>query len=135
MMKKNLKIYGYIIGSRGHSIVFITHNRCLSSNMVNHGEVTGITLRKTMSTLLCFLLERKDEYITEDVEILKSVWESNDLRASSQRLWQVMNSIESKFRDVGLTETVFTRVRGKGYAVNSKIITPLFIECKDEYFL
>lgn len=83
-----------------------------------------IQLRVTMGNLLHYFLLSSVAGFVSDEELMTEVWEKNDLRASSHRLWQVTRDLSFKLAEAGLKDPLYVRNRKrKGYTINSEIIT------------
>lgn len=117
----NLKPYGYRFSS---NIIYL----CDENILINYSKNSfiRIQLRKTMGNLLSFFLESSDGDFISDDEIMKRVWEDNELRASTHRLWQVMKNLRYKLIDVGMTEVFFSRTGRNGFVVNLSGVTKLY---------
>ncbi len=83
------------------------------------GNRKNIRLRKTMACLIEYLFEHGLERMVSDEELMVHVWEKNDLRPSSQRLWQVMQNLRRILKDIGIEQDIILRVKTQGYYINS----------------
>jgi DNA-binding winged helix-turn-helix (wHTH) protein len=73
--------------------------------------------------LLYFLLNSRSGFVSDE-ELMTEVWEKNELRASSHRLWQVTRDLSFKLTEAGLREELYTRNRKrKGYTINNDIVS------------
>ncbi|ELW9545335.1 CadC family transcriptional regulator [Klebsiella aerogenes] len=86
----------------------------------------NIRLRKTMACLIEYLFEHGRERIVSDEELMVHVWEANNLRPSSQRLWQVMQNLRRILKDIGIANDVILRVKSQGYSINSCYVTGIY---------
>ena len=75
------------------------------------GNRKNIRLRKTMACLIEYLFEHGLERMVSDEELMVHVWEKNDLRPSSQRLWQVMQNLRRILKDIGIEQEIILRVK------------------------
>lgn len=119
----DLKPYGYSFAS---NIIYLCDEQLLINYSRN--SLIRIPLRKTMGNLLTFFLESSDGDFISDDEIMMRVWEDNELRASTHRLWQVIKNLRYKLTDVGMTEVFFTRTGRNGFVVNLSEVTKLYHE-------
>lgn len=90
------------------------------------GVRKNIRLRKTMACLVEYLFEHGRERIVSDEELMIHVWEKNDLRPSSQRLWQVMQNLRRILEDIGIEKDIIFRVKSRGYYINSYYVTGVY---------
>lgn len=96
-----------------------------SGNLIYFGSVS---LSDTPTRLLVFLLKRaRYAYIAKE-DILRDVWENNDLTSSTQRLWKTIKELRLKLEAIGLANDFIVNVKGSGYALNFQSLTPLFYE-------
>lgn len=123
----DLKPYGYLFSS---NIIYLCDENILIN--YNKNSLIRIHLRKTMGNLLSFFLESSDGDFISDDEIMRRVWEDNELRASTHRLWQVMKNLRYKLIDVGMTEVIFSRTGRNGFVVNLSGVTTLYYESNIE---
>lgn len=117
----DLKPYGYSFSS---SIIYLCDEKLLINYSKNF--LVRIQLRKTMGNLLTFFLESSDGNFISDDEIMRRVWEDNELRASTHRLWQVMKNLRYKLIDAGMTDVFFSRTGRNGFVVNLSEVTTLY---------
>ncbi|WP_163313797.1 winged helix-turn-helix domain-containing protein [Klebsiella aerogenes] len=90
------------------------------------GNRKNIRLRKTMACLIEYLFEHGLERMVSDEELMVHVWEKNDLRPSSQRLWQVMQNLRRILKDIGIEQNIILRVKTQGYYINSHYVTSVY---------
>lgn len=90
------------------------------------GNRKNIRLRKTMACLIEYLFEHGLERMVSDEELMVHVWEKNDLRPSSQRLWQVMQNLRRILKDIGIEQEIILRVKTQGYYINSHYVTSVY---------
>ncbi|MBZ4206751.1 MULTISPECIES: winged helix-turn-helix domain-containing protein [Klebsiella] len=98
------------------------------------GNRKNIRLRKTMACLIEYLFEHGLERMVSDEELMVHVWEKNDLRPSSQRLWQVMQNLRRLLKDVGIEQEIILRVKTQGYYINSHYVTTVYSVKSDKPF-
>lgn len=82
-----------------------------------------------MANLLSYLLNNSGRKYILDDEIMSNVWESNNLQASSHRLWQVARDLKFKLREIGLETELFSRAERRGFSVNQDLVMPIY--CQD----
>lgn len=124
MDDKNLELYGYGIGN---VFLYYIATSCFCKNAECSGEqYPHVKLRRTMSNLFIYLLENADKKIISDSELLEFVWDKNGLKGSQHRLWQVMDGLKKKLKNIGISEGFIYRVNNNGYMVNKNIIFPLY---------
>lgn len=87
----------------------------------------GIFLNSTMLRLFIYLLiNAQTQHVSRD-ELLSTVWEQNDLSASTQRLCKVISNLNKKLSILGLPENAIVNVKGCGYIIRLDNIQPLYI--------
>lgn len=119
-----MKRLGYIIGSESEGVFFMKEQSLLIPlNIVSK----PVRLRRTMFHLLDFVLEKANADLIADDEIMRNVWEGYGLKASTPRLWQVMNELKKKLTSLGVEQDFITRVEGKGYIANRAKLEPVYI--------
>lgn len=126
---EDIKLYGFVIDKdiqldiANKRLIRITTET--PGNLIYFGSVS---LSETMTRLLVFLLKNSNENEISKEDILVSVWETNNLTSSTQRLWQTIKELRVKLEAIGLSDDFIVSVKGCGYALNSDRITPLFYE-------
>lgn len=118
---RTLKPFGYKLGN---DVYFFVDEMILIN--ANKDHVSRLKLRATMSCLLNFLLEHYQDNLITDDQIMINVWEANDLRASTHRLWQVIRGLKLKLREIGITEDIFCRVSRSGFVVSNCKVVPIY---------
>ncbi|MBB1199395.1 helix-turn-helix domain-containing protein [Enterobacteriaceae bacterium 89] len=123
----NYQLYGYLIGREFH---FDIENKCfyrLSSNGSERNLIFGATFfNDTMLNLFLYLLNNaRNQPVTKE-ELLRSIWEANDLSPSTQRLWQVFTGLNKKIQMLGLPEGFIHYSRSQGYLIEYQDIIPLY---------
>jgi len=119
----NVKCCGYALGE--NVLFYFKDNVLINFSKSKFGRVQ---IRATMANLLSYLLVNSAKNYIADDEIMSEVWEQNNLRASSQRLWQVSRDLKFKLHEIGLEAELFTRVERKGFAVNTSLVVPIYCE-------
>lgn len=117
----SLKPYGFRLSE---TVIYLSAERLLIN--YNKESLVRIQLRQTMANLLLFLLNNADEKFISDDELMKKVWEENELRASTHRLWQVTRDLRHKLHEVGLENELFSRTGRKGFVVSLDGVSPFF---------
>lgn len=118
-------IFGYLISG---DVLFDIKNGSLVSISTKRSEVGAhsIVLRETMFRLLVYLLDNRDKtFITID-ELLFQVWDQYGLQSSNQRLWQVMQALNSRLISVGVPSDFIVRKDSKSYRVKEGFVEPLY---------
>lgn len=130
----NYQLYGFLIGRDIH---FDIENRCLyrlSASGAEKNLIFGtIYFNDTMMNLFLYLLSHARQKEVSKDELLKKIWEDHDLSPSTQRLWQVLNGLNKKLSLLGIPEGFIHYVKGKGYVIEHRDITPLYYKKSSEY--
>jgi len=87
-------------------------------------------MRETMMRLFLYLLQNACDRIVTNEEILYNVWDLHGLRSSSQRLWQVMQSLRFKLAMLGVSHDFIMRIETievKGFSIKKGSVRPLFL--------
>lgn len=121
-MNQEFYLIGYQIDK---SYFYNIGNRTLLNVSENPSKVI---FRRTMAVLFEYLLEHAQGKVVTDNEIMANVWEANDLKASSQRLWQVMDNLKSALQCVGINEDLIMRVNSNGYLIRGDLIFNLYTD-------
>nr|NEG51005.1 helix-turn-helix domain-containing protein [Pantoea agglomerans] len=111
---------GYLI--EGNVVYLHKTKRLICLN--GYGE--DIILRKTMAHVLEYLFENATIDVVTDSELMENVWDKHGLSSSTQRVWQVMSNLKSKFFFLGLSDDVILRVSKKGYLLKGDSVERLF---------
>lgn len=121
------KLYGFLIGAEVQ--VDIENKRLIritSNAKDNNCTFCVVTLKYHAMELLAYLLEfATDREVSKD-EVLYHIWDVNNVRSSSQRLWLVLNELKRELEFVGIPTDFIVSSRGRGYRVNYSEISPLF---------
>lgn len=117
-------LFGFLIGN---DIQIDILNRRVIRVTSNQGLFfCAIILKKVMMDLLVYLLLNAiDDEVSKD-ELLKNVWEEKNLRASSQRLWQVINELKVNLVNIGFPIDFIVNIRGHGYKINYEFVKPIY---------
>lgn len=123
------ELYGYLIGKDFH---FDIENKCLyrlTTSATEKNLIFGaMHFNDTMMNLFLYLLRHaRDKSISKD-ELLKHIWEENDLSPSTQRLWQVYTSLNRKINALGVPDGFIQYSKSKGYKIEYNDIKPLYFE-------
>ncbi|MCK7229999.1 helix-turn-helix domain-containing protein [Enterobacter asburiae] len=123
----NYQLYGYLIGKEFH---FDIENRCLYRLSASGSEKNllfgALFLNSTMMNVLLYLLQNGLKRSVPKTELLKKIWEENDLSPSTQRLWQVLTSLNKKLSTLGFPDGFIHYYKGEGYRIDYSEITPLY---------
>lgn len=128
------QLYGFLIGRDIH---FDIENKCLyrlSASGAEKNLIFGtIYFNDTMLNLFLYLLiNARQQGVSKD-ELLKKIWEDHNLSPSTQRLWQVLNGLNKKLSMLGIPEGFIQYVKGKGYVIEYRDITPLYYVEKNDF--
>jgi DNA-binding winged helix-turn-helix (wHTH) protein len=124
--RSSLKLYGFRLSE---TVIYLSEERLLIN--YDKASLARVQLRQTMANLLLFLLNNAGEKFISDDELMKKVWEENELRASTHRLWQVTRDLRHKLNEVGLENELFSRTGRKGFVVSLNGVSPFFHLHKD----
>ncbi|MBL5825929.1 winged helix-turn-helix domain-containing protein [Serratia fonticola] len=127
------RLFGFLIDSdiqvdiKGNRVFKITTDKS------DQGYVFIVVSLKsiTMKLLTYLLIHAKDKEVSRE-ELLRQVWEGNDLSSSNQRLWQVAKELRSRLSLIGIPEGFIESPRGQGYKINNSSIIGLYYETEDE---
>lgn len=125
-------LYGFLIENEFHIDI---KNKCIYRIMAG-GKDSNITfsvlyLNDTMMRFFLYLLTHaRNNFVARD-EVLKNVWDENNLSSSNTRLWQVLTNMRKKFEHLNMPEDLIQHVKKKGYIIRCKNIVPLYYK-KDE---
>ncbi|MFJ3458540.1 transcriptional regulator [Scandinavium goeteborgense] len=123
------QIFGFLIGDDIRLDIYSRRMYRMSSYGSERDLIFGtIMFSETMMQLFLYLLiNARDKKVTKE-ELMKKIWEDNNLCASPQRLWQVLTALNSKLAALGLDENFIVSTKGKGYQVKYCDITPLYLK-------
>ncbi|MTD38544.1 hypothetical protein GIX45_07880 [Erwinia sp. CPCC 100877] len=125
LMEKEL--VGYYIGD---SLQFdILHKKITRYDSKGRPQSFFI-MRDTMMRLFLYLLKNACDRVVTTEEILYNVWDLYGLKSSSQRLWQVMQSLRLKLVMHGAPHDFIMRVETinvKGYAIKKECVRHLYL--------
>lgn len=122
----DLDIFGFVINNE---IQFdIKKNRMvniISSDYDNSVTLKIITLKKTITKLLFFLLYNSKENVIYKEDILNEIW-GRDILNEDKRLWHTIKELRRKLELMGVEQGFITSIRGQGYSLLNNDIYPLF---------
>jgi DNA-binding winged helix-turn-helix (wHTH) protein len=119
---KNSRPYGYVIAGE---VIYLVKDMLLVN--ISKDSLVRVPLRTTMANLLNYLLMNASNRIVLDDELMVMVWEVYSLRASSHRLWQVMNGLKYKLIESGLDGHTISRADKKGFIISRTTqVIPLY---------
>jgi DNA-binding response OmpR family regulator len=123
------QLHGFLIGSEIHFDILNQRIYRLPSRHADKSIVfVTIGLNKTMHELFLYLMiHARDRAIGKD-ELIRNVWEANDLSCSSQRLWQVMHNLIKKLELLGLPADFISNIKHDGYRITDSTIRPVYCE-------
>jgi DNA-binding response OmpR family regulator len=126
------QLHGFMIGKEIHFDIDNGRLYRLPSNSTEKNFIFGsIFFNETMLNLFLYLLQHaRNKKVTKD-ELLKKIWEENNLIPSTQRLWQVLNNLNKKLRLLGLPDDFILNMKGSGYVINYADITPIYYRLSD----
>ncbi|MGL4726906.1 MAG: winged helix-turn-helix domain-containing protein [Scandinavium sp.] len=126
------QLHGFIIGREIH---FDIHNQRLYRLPSRHADQSivfvTIGLNKTMLELFLYLMRNARQRPVSKDELIRKVWEENNLSCSSQRLWQVLNNLSKKLELLGLPENFVIYVKGEGYRITDAQVRPVYVKESD----
>ncbi|MDD7997145.1 helix-turn-helix domain-containing protein [Kosakonia radicincitans] len=123
---KALSVMGFLIEK---SVIYDCRTKRL---ICLYGTAKYISLRKTQSYLLEYLLCHGVNNVVSDDMLMSDVWERNGLRASVQRVWQVINDLKYNVSKSGVSDEFILRVSRKGYLIRSSSVQTLFYHAGNE---
>jgi DNA-binding winged helix-turn-helix (wHTH) protein len=130
-----LNLYGYLIGKDIH---FDVENKRLYrvSLTGNEKNVTfcATNINDTMMQLFIYLLNNARTRMVTKEELLKKIWEENNLTSSTQRLWQVLNGLSAKLDLLGLPNDFIKNTKGRGYIITYDEIMPLYYKMSEYHY-
>ncbi len=107
---------------------------CRTKRLIGiNGIAKEISLRKTQSCLLEYLLNHGVNHVISDVQLMVDVWERHGLRASAQRVWQVISNLKDKVSQLGISDEFILRVSRKGYFIKSDSVQTLFYHAESDF--
>ncbi|MGB7803388.1 winged helix-turn-helix domain-containing protein [Buttiauxella sp.] len=126
------QLHGFMIGKEIHFDIDNGRIYRLPANSTERSFIFGsIFFNATMLKLFIYLLlHARHKKVTKD-ELLKNVWEENNLIPSTQRLWQVLNNLNKKLRLLGLPGDFILNMKGSGYIINYLDVTPIYYRISD----
>lgn len=130
-----LKLYGYLIGKDIH---FDIDNKRLYRVSMSGNEkkiaFCATNINETMMQLFLYLLANARAKMVTKEELLKKIWEENNLTSSTQRLWQVLNGLKLKLGLLGLPDDFIKNAKGRGYIITCDEIMPLYYRASEYHY-
>ncbi|WP_202304994.1 winged helix-turn-helix domain-containing protein [Dryocola clanedunensis] len=123
---RDMVLFGYNLYNT--ALVNIKESTITSITVQNVGKT--IILKTTMMRLFIFFLNRGTDRLISVDEILKEVWDNYHLSSSSQRLWQVLQSLKTKLGTLGIPDDFIVRTEAGGYRVKIEFVIPLYYQRK-----
>ncbi|MCT4704945.1 helix-turn-helix domain-containing protein [Enterobacteriaceae bacterium H16N7] len=123
---RDMVLFGYNLYNT--TLVNLKESTVTSITVQNVGKT--IILKTTMMRLFIFFLNRDTDRLISVDEILKEVWDNYHLSSSSQRLWQVLQSLKTKLGTLGIPHDFIVRTEAGGYRVKIEFVIPLYYQCK-----
>ncbi|CAM3835731.1 helix-turn-helix domain-containing protein [Rahnella bruchi] len=123
----NYQLCGFLIGKEIH-FDFEKQRlyRLPSSSFEKDITFATVFLNDTMlHFFLYLLLHARDREIPKD-EVLKILWEENNLTPSTQRLWQILKELNRKLTLLGLPDNFILNSKGRGYFIKYPDIKPIY---------
>jgi hypothetical protein len=132
MKDMDYQLHGFIIGKEIHFDIYSGRLYRLPSGGTERNFIfASIFFNDTMLQLFTYLLlHARHKKVTKD-ELLKKIWEENNLIPSTQRLWQVLNNLNKKLHLLGLPDDFILNMKGSGYMINSFDVTPIYYKLSD----
>ncbi|MFB0713416.1 transcriptional regulator [Buttiauxella noackiae] len=123
------QIFGFLIGKDVRLDIDSRRLYRISSYGTERDFIFGtIIFSETMMQLFLYLLiNARNKKVTKE-ELMKKIWEDNNLSASPQRLWQVLTALNIKLASLGLDENFIFNTKGQGYQVRHYDVIPLYCE-------
>ena len=127
-----LRLYGYLIGKDIH--FDIDNKRLYRVSLTGNDKNVAFcatNINDTMMQLFLYLLTHaRTKRVTKE-ELLKKIWEENNLTSSTQRLWQVLNGLHAKLNLLGLPDDFIKNTKGRGYIITFDEIMPLYYKVSE----
>jgi len=114
----------YIIFDNGISMIFVSS----SGNLIRLEEkkTASITLKGTNKLLLEYLLRNGFGETIKKEDLLRHVWDENNLSSSSQRMWQVFKSLKGKIAILNCPADFIAHTKGVGYSIQNVHVSKLW---------
>ncbi len=122
----NNSLYGFILDE---DIIFNINKRYLlhynnePSERIQSFRI--VDLNGVQTRLLIYLLNRRESFIIDKDDILRSVWDDFGLPSSNQRLWKTMNELRKKLSLMDIPDDFITNIHGMGYSLRDARIKAL----------
>lgn len=114
----------YIIFDDGLSLIFASS----SGNLIRleDKKTTSVKLKGTNKLLLEYLLCYGFGATVKKEELLRHVWDENNLSSSSQRMWQVFKSLKNKIEFLNCPADFIVYTKGVGYSIENVHVSKLW---------
>lgn len=131
-----LQIYGFLIDQ---CIYIDIKKGCIfrleSENSSSTSPLGFLYLNDTMMSLFSYLLiHARARFVTKE-EVLKNVWDENNLSSSGTRLWQVFTSLKHKLALLNLPDGLIRYEKRKGFFIEHQNILTIYYKESDLNFL
>ncbi|WP_053115843.1 helix-turn-helix domain-containing protein [Winslowiella iniecta] len=114
----------YIIFDNGISMIFVSHSGSLIR--LEEKKTSSIKLKGTNKLLLEYLLRNGFGETIKKEDLLRHVWDENNLSSSSQRMWQVFKSLKSKIAILNCPADFIVYTKGVGYSIENVHVSKLW---------
>ncbi|MBK5144200.1 helix-turn-helix domain-containing protein [Budviciaceae bacterium BWR-B9] len=124
--KQELDIFGYVIDRRFY--VNLNNGVIVRIADKNGHDFGVLKLRPTMMRLLTYLVlnvNANNSVVTHD-DILTNVWENYGLVATNQRMAYVINQLNTKLSELGISEQLIKNIHGQGYGLSHIYVSILY---------
>lgn len=119
-----LGIFGFVIDKRFYINLV---NGVIVRTADKHGhDFEVLKLRSTMMRLLAYLVLHANNTIARHDDILTNVWENHGLIATNQRMAYVINQLNAKLSELGVSEQLIKNIHGQGYELSGISVSILY---------
>ncbi|MDA5495691.1 helix-turn-helix domain-containing protein [Yersinia intermedia] len=134
MKSRDTEVSGFLVGEE---VLVNVHHRVLQR--LTHGvdrqsQAHTVRLGATEMRLLAYLLLHANGKVATYNKILTTVWVHAGLVPSYPRLCRVMQGVNSKLSQLGLSNTFIHTVRNQGCCIEGYVITPVYGDIKGPLF-
>ena len=131
-----LQTYGFLID---HCIYIDIKKGCIfrleSVHSTSESPFGFLYLNDTMMSLFSYLLiHARTQFVTKE-EVLKNVWDENNLSSSGTRLWQVFTSLKHKLALLNLPDDLIRYEKRKGFFIEHENILTIYYKESELNFL
>lgn len=112
------EIYFDINSKRLYRLPVVEKERCILFG--------SMFLNETAFRLLMYLLTKAHRKNVSKEELMEKVWEDYKLSSSSQRLCQVVRTLNTKLNQLGFNGEFIKNSRGKGYIIDCEEVTAVY---------